>query len=332
MQKAAVLDLFKRLAWYHQFTGDANDRFRVKTFEKAIEALSPLSDADITNLKPGKIPGIGDGICKRIRELEANGKLAELEALEGNSLLPPYSMEELVSIPGVGPKKAEALWQVHGIRSYDDLDKAVKAGTTITLPGMTHDKLVQAMSFRKTDSLRVARAEVYHVVQELMRKLDPYCTAVQPAGSFRRKKNTVRDLDIIVIAKDGASWKQIPAALGGTVVADGPSKLRLWWDKPHIQVDILRVPDGEFGAALQYLTGSKEHNVAVRSYALTKGLTLNEHGLTNVKTGARIAGYTEQGIYAALGLQCPLPEDREGEALHVDKGGPDIHPVRVKRG
>jgi DNA polymerase (family 10) len=317
-----VLAAFREMTHYLGHTGRPGDDQRARVYESASEQLHQLDDAALRALQPGQLKGVGAGICTRIHEILATGTTAELEAFRRNERLPPFSLVDLLTIPGIGPKKAAELWRQYGLTCLADLEAAVAAGTRLDLKGLAHEKLVQALSFRRTEAQRTPLYLVTTTVEAILARLRRVCGRAEAAGSYRRQRSLIRDVDILVLA-DEVAWAQTTAVLKeqGELVADGPAKKRLWLPQPApIQIDLLRVPAAEFGSAWQYFTGSQDHSIALRQEALRQGWSLSEHGWTPVDRRGNPIGpvqpcRTEQEVYGRLGLPVPPPEIREGHEL-----------------
>lgn len=318
----SVVSAFREMQHFLAFTGRPGDDQRARVYATAVEQLGKLDEATLRGLQPGQLPGIGPGICTRVREIVETGTTSDLEAFRRNPKLPPFTLAEVQTVPGIGPKKAAEMWRVHGITTLADLEAAIAAGTRLDLKGLAHEKVVQALSFRRTEAQRTPIYLVTPTVEAILARLRKVCRQVEAGGSYRRRRGLIRDVDVLVLADD-ASWVQVTAILAeqGEVVADGPAKKRLWLREPaRIQLDVLRVPAAEWGSHLQYFTGSQVHNIALRQEALRLGWSLSEHGLTPVDqkghpTGPLQLCRTEAEVYRRLKLPTPPPEIREGQQL-----------------
>jgi DNA polymerase (family 10) len=274
-----------------------------------------------------ELPGIGDDLAGKIVTLVKTGTLPMLEELRQQV---PQSVLELMRIPGVGPKKAAALHRELGITSLEQLREACTAGKVRHLKGFgekTEQAILEGIQVAEQASRRLYWAEADQIVQTLRQHLRP-CQAIQQlefAGSYRRGKETVGDLDILVVARNAKEVMDCLAAFPETeeVLARGETKMSLRL-AGGLQVDVRVVPEASFGSALQYFTGSKEHNILLRARAKDRGLKINEYGVFRVRNGQeeRIAGRTEEEVYAALGLPLFPPELREGrhEFEWADRG------------
>jgi DNA polymerase (family 10) len=275
-----------------------------------------------------ELDGIGKDLADKIVELATTGKL---EFLDGLLAEVPPGVLDLLKVPGLGPKKAAALNKELGIQTLDHLRAACEAQAVRALKGFgakTEEAILAGIDLAATADERLRWAEADAVVQRLLAHLDA-CPAVvrrEPCGSYRRGKETVGDLDLVVDVgpvMDPALVTAVMdhfAALAGVeqVIARGETKMSVRLRDENaghgVQVDLRAVPSESYGAAVQYFTGSKEHNVEVRGRAKARGLKVNEWGVYRVAEGKadeRVAGSSEAGVYAALGLPCFPPELRE---------------------
>ncbi len=296
-------------------------QFRVRAFRgaaRAIEGLGePIADR-IREKKLAHVAGIGAGVVRRLEELVATGKLVELD--DARAKLPPGLMD-LMNLPGVGIKTAQQMWKERGITSIDALEAAAKAGQLADLPRFgkkREEKLVLSIeAWRKRASApkRWPMAEALDLAEALCARVRalPGVLACEFAGSLRRRRETVGDLDILVAADpaDAASimdaWCSMPEVV--ELLAKGDTKASVVF-KNGLQGDLRLVPRASFGAALQYFTGSKDHNVAMRTLAVRKGLKVSEYGVFDA-SGKSLAGESEEEVYEAIGLAWMPPEIRE---------------------
>jgi DNA polymerase (family 10) len=317
MTNADVARVFAEVADLLEIRGE--DVFRVNSYRRVARTIEDLA-VDINEIAArGELtglPGVGKGSAEKIQELLSTGKLRLREELLREI---PESLLELRQIPGVGPKKIALLWKERGIRSLADLKAAIQAGTLAGLKGLG-DKSIQqikeGIEFLERSAGRVRLGIAAAVAESICHRLKrtPGVRRVEPAGSLRRGRETVGDLDLLCIADDPEaairSFTGLPEV--ARVLAAGQTKgsvLYQYASGQSLQVDLRVVPEESFGAAWQYFTGSKEHNIRLRELALKRGWSLNEYGLTE---GQRIiASRTEEEIYAALGLPWIPPELRE---------------------
>lgn len=241
------------------------------------------------------------------------GKIVDHEKLKRDI---PMSLLELLSIPGVGPKKAKLFYERLGIKSVRELEEAAKKGMLAGLPGIgskTEEKILKGISLWRKSRERRSLGRILPLAQEIIAKLSesPYVRKISAAGSLRRMKDTVKDLDILVVSTEPMEvmerFVSLPFVM--EVLGMGPTKSSIL-TKDAFQVDLRVVPEESFGAALQYFTGSKNHNIHLRQIALKMGLKVSEYGVFK-EDNEKIAGYTEEEVYNALGLPWIPPELRE---------------------
>jgi DNA polymerase (family 10) len=293
--------------------------FKPQAYEKAAYSVEAL-DEDIEEFlkKKGKeglmeLPGVGESIAEKIIEYLKTGKIKELEELKKEV---PVDIETLTSIEGVGPKIVYKLYKALGIKNIDDLEKACLEHKIRRLPGFgekSEEKILKGIQFFKQGGGRAILGFIIPVVEELVNYLKEsgFAKEVVPAGSYRRRKETIGDIDILATSDKPEKLMDYFVKFDGIsdVLAKGPTKtmVRL---KIGLDVDLRVVAEESFGAALAYFTGSKDHNIAMRELAIKKGWKLNEYGLFD-KNGKMIAGRTEEEIYKALDLEWIPPEMRE---------------------
>ncbi len=293
--------------------------FKPRAYQRAalnVEALGEDIEVVAKEGRLGTIPGVGAAIEEKIATFLKTGKLPYLEEIRQE--LPPGVLRFL-SVPGIGPKTALRLNKELKIVTLDELEKAAKAGRIRALKGFgekSEREILESLARVRTPVRRLPYPTVYEVAQDVKKLLlsSGLAEKVEPAGSLRRGRDTVGDLDVLAVApgpKAGklvAVFKAYPDVY--KVLESGSTRARVVL-KSGLQVDLRVVPKESFGAALQYFTGSKEHNIALRTRALKKGWTINEYALSRKKDGKRIAGETEEGIYEKLGLAWVPPELRE---------------------
>jgi DNA polymerase (family 10) len=303
---------------------DAADSFRIRSYRNAAEAIEAQTQqiADLID-EPKKvlaIPGIGKGMLLNLQEMFKEGKLS-LHA----ELLRKYrpSMLELLKIQGLGPKTIALIWSAYQVSDVEGVAKLAKEGKIRELPRMgekQEQKLLKALE----DYRRIAGRFLLDAAEQEAEKITahlrdyPGVEKITPAGSLRRGRETVGDLDILVTGKaccdDTARQKLIEhiIKLPGLmeIIASGENKVSFRL-RGGMQVDVRLLPPESFGAAMQYFTGSKAHNVALRQRALKMGYTLSEYSLAKLDTEKPVAGKTEEEIYAKLKLDYIPPELRE---------------------
>ncbi|WP_420615830.1 DNA polymerase/3'-5' exonuclease PolX [Candidatus Palauibacter sp.] len=334
--------------------------FRVRAYRNAVRTInahaSPLrklveQGADLTEL-----PSIGKGLADNIRELVESGRLTMLEEMAAE--IPP-GLVELMRLPGVGPKKARKLWDELGVESIDDLEEVANEGRVAELPGFglkTQDRILRGIRNYRTSTTRFRLGEVDKLLPPLIEHLQttPGITRLEVAGSYRRRRETVGDIDILVLADDARAASDALSGFSGveSVIGAGGTKtsVRL---RSGLQVDLRVVPPESWGAALIYFTGSKEHNIRLRRRALERQLRVSEYGVFTIpeeslgdalgergiaSEGEMVAGATEEEVYRALDLSWLPPEIRRdrgefpasdaGELPHLVEGSDlrgDVH-------
>ena len=295
---------------------DGANPFRVRAYKEGARVVENHGETlAAIAAEPGALealPGIGKGIAQNIRELVATG---HTEVLDELSKQYPDEVVGFTELQGLGPKRVKTLYETLGIKTRAALEKAAQAGKLSDLPGFgekVEQNVLKALATASQWSGRVLLASAWplaHALADRVRALEGV-TQVELAGSFRRRRETVGDLDLLVCGGDAGDVMQaftthesVADVLGK---GDTKSSVRL---TSGLQVDLRVVPEASFGAAMMYFTGSKEHNIELRRMALDKGMSLNEYGLTQ---GERVvASRTEQDVYKALGLDWVPPELRE---------------------
>jgi DNA polymerase (family 10) len=301
----------------------AGDPFRIRSYRRAAEAVESstiqLSTIAGDPKKLQEIPGIGKGMAANIQEIERAGTLPLRE-----ELLLKYrpTMLELLRLPGMGPKTVALLWDALQVASVEELEQAIAAGRLEGLPRFGEKlilKLRKGIEDYKQSSGRFLLDDAEIAAEKLIEYLRRFegLITILPAGSLRRGRDTVGDLDILctgpACAEDCVSAAveyvaNYPAL--NTLLAKGQNKVSFRL-RSGLQIDVRLLPEGSYGAALQYFTGSKMHNVSIRQRALKRGYTLSEYALAKVEDGSFVAGATEEEIYRALGLDWIPPELRE---------------------
>ena len=316
MHNAEIAQHFDELADLLEIQG-ANP-FRVRAYRNAARIVGDLAEQVATVVgdparKLDEIPGIGADLAAKIATLAQAGVLPQLEELRQQ--VPPGVLQ-MTRIPGLGPKKAAALHKELGLTTLEQLRAACEAGQVAALKGFgkkTQQAILEGLAQVATAGQRLLLAEVEPVALELVAALRevPGVGQVEPAGSFRRRRESVGDLDILVTADNSADAMQTLAdhPRVAQVLSRGETKMRVRL-KIGLEMDLRVVPKESYGAALQYFTGSKDHNIVMRRRAIERGLKLNEYGL--FRDDKPVAGETEAGVYAALDLPCIPPELREG--------------------
>jgi DNA polymerase (family 10) len=301
----------------------AGDPFRIRSYRRAAEAVESttvqLSAIAADTKKLQEIPGIGKGMAANILEIEKTGTLPLREELFV-SYKP--SMLELLKLPGMGPKSVALFWEALQIASVDELEKAINEGRLATLPRFGDkqiEKLRKGIDEFKRNIGRFHLDEAELTAEKIITYLRdfPGIERVTPAGSLRRGRETVGDLDLLATGP-ACEEAVVSAAVEYTaayppiadLLAKGANKVSFRL-RSGLQVDVRLLPIASYGAALQYFTGSKMHNVTVRQRALKRGYTLSEYALARIDDASTVAAATEQEIYSALGMDWIAPELRE---------------------
>jgi DNA polymerase (family 10) len=320
-----VAGLLREYAELTQITG--GDVFRARNYEKAARSVRGWAD-DISQLDAKglrAIPGVGASIAAKIAEYLSTGHIAALDELRAKI---PAGVLELTKVPGLGPKRALQLNHDLGISSVDELAAAVQAGRLEGLAGFgarSEERIASGIEVYRQGRERVLLDVALHTATTMVAALSavPGCQRCAYAGSLRRWRETIGDVDILAAADDSAPLMAAFTAQpeGAAVIASGPTKTSIR-TSAGLQVDLRVVSLDAWGAALQYFTGSQAHNVAVRQVAIRQKLKLSEYGLFDVGTGELIVSRTEEEVYARLGLAWIPPAMREdhGEVEAASRG------------
>lgn len=301
--------------------------FRVRAYRNASRTLQGLGEEAKTMLERGEdmteLPGIGKDLAAKIREIVDTGRCQSLEKLRKASA---PGLPELLKIPSLGPKRVRALYHELDIHTPEQLFRAARDGRLQQLPGFgkkTEARILEAMEAHVQQTTRIKRALAAQYAQPLLDYLKHAKGAkhVTAAGSYRRCKETVGDLDILVTATHSAPVMQHFVAYDEIieVLAKGQTRASVIL-RGGLQVDVRVVADASYGAALHYFTGSKAHNIAMRRRGQQRGLKINEYGV--FKNDKQIAGETEESVFKAVGLPWIAPELREdhGEIEAAETG------------
>ncbi len=283
------------------------DAFRARNYEKAARAVAgysgDLAGLDAAGLR--QIPGVGASIAGKIGEYQRTGTIKAVEELRARI---PAGVLQLTRIPALGPKRALQLYQELGISSVGELEDAIRAGQLAGLRGFgarSEEKLLRGIELLRSGSGRVLLSVATDTAAAIVAAVSavPGCLRCTWAGSLRRMRETIGDIDILAAAADSAPLMAAFAGLpeAAEVIVAGPAKTSIR-TTAGLQVDLRVVQPDCWGAALQYFTGSKEHNVRIREIAVRKKLRLSEYGLFDVESGALIVSSTEDEIYRRLGM------------------------------
>jgi len=317
----AVAGLLREYAELLQISG--GDAFRARNYEKAAKSVAGYS-SDVGLLGEAAlraIPGVGASIAAKILQYQRTGTIAELEDLRATI---PAGVRELTTIPALGPKRAFQLYAELGISSVAELSAAIDQGTLRDVRGFgarSEEKLRHGIELARSLGQRVPLNVADEVAGRIVAAISavPGCERCEHAGSLRRFRETVGDIDVLAAADDSGPLMRTLVGLPGVVevIAHGDTKTSVRISTGHpaqggsIQVDLRVVPGECWGAALQYFTGSQSHNVAIREIAVRKKLKLSEYGLFDAGTGDLIVSATEEEVYRRLGMAWIPPPMRE---------------------
>ncbi|MGA2367536.1 MAG: DNA polymerase/3'-5' exonuclease PolX [Dehalococcoidia bacterium] len=326
MKNSDIATVFENIADLLDLKSD--NKFKIRAYARAAQVIHHLPEEMELMHEEGKdfqdITGIGDAIAKKSMELITTGKLKFYEDLKAEF---PQGIINLLDIPGIGPKTAYRLATELNVSSADQLEKAIKDGRVASLERMgekTAANILHSIEVFRRKDRRIPLGEALPIVEEILNSLR-HVAGVQnlmPAGSLRRFKETVGDIDLMGTADDPESVIQAFIKLPQVreVLSQGPTKASVILPK-GLQADLRMVEHGDFGSLLQHFTGSKEHNVALRTRSQKQGLSLSEYGITDIKTGKVEKFADEESFYRYLGLQYIPPEIREdmGEIALAEK-------------
>lgn len=317
MTNREIIDTLYEISELLEVKGE--NKFKIRAYVKLAQFLSgyskELEDIYKSQGKAGvlDVPNIGEGIGKKIIELIETGKLGYIEKLKSEL---PEGMETFLKIPGMGPKTAFIIGDRLKVKTVPQLEKALKTGRLSEIKGFgekVEAKLLNGIELYKKGEQRKLLGEAIPVAEKIVSLLKEGhdIVSIEPAGSMRRMEDTVGDIDILAVAKNPAGIMKTFTTMDSVdyVIAKGEKKSSVYL-KNRIQADLRVFDKKSYGAALQYFTGSKGHNVLLRELCVKKGLKLNEYGLFKGKKC--VASQTEEDIYKALGLQYIPPELRQG--------------------
>ncbi len=301
------------------------DTFRVLSYQRAARQLEDLTE-DVEGLvrqgRLNQVPGIGPALSEKITEYVTTGRIAYHDELRAKF---PPGVLDLLKVRGLGPKKVKVLWQQLGITDLDTLKSAAEKHLLSRVKGFgekTEENLLRAIAAVKEGEARTFLVDAARIVDGIVERMQASKTVerIDAAGSFRRMRETVGDIDVLAVAKDraaaGTAFERLPGVV--EVLASGETKVvaRMEYHdyegSPRtIQVDLRILDPDHWGAGLQYFTGSKDHNIRLRTMAERRGLKMNEYGM--FRDEKRIAGDTEESMYSALDLAWIPPEMREDQ-------------------
>ncbi len=310
-----LVQAFEELADLSEIKGEV--RFKVVAYHRAAETvreLGPevLEKKSLAELK--SIPGIGEGIARKILEFKETGNITRLEELREE--IPP-DLISLLQVSSLGPKRARLVYEELGVHSLDDLRAAAEEHRLAGLKGLgpkAEENILKGILDLQANPGRMLINQAWDQAEAIMAAMREELPSlrVSSAGSLRRMKETIGDIDILASSEDPARVMEAFCGLPlvDRVIARGGTKSSIL-TRELLQVDLRVVAPDAWGAALQYFTGSREHNVRLRDMAKRKGLKVNEYGVFSTEGNVRIAGADEEEVYAALGMAVPPPEIRE---------------------
>ncbi|PIQ78044.1 DNA polymerase III [Candidatus Peregrinibacteria bacterium CG11_big_fil_rev_8_21_14_0_20_46_8] len=316
MVNQELAKIFNQMAEILEFLGDPSDRFRIRAYQNValtIESLPESVEKLVAEDRLRKVKGIGQGIAAKIEEYIENGEIEEYELLKRAV---PKGIFELFTVPTLGPKRIKMLHDQLGVGSIAALKKAIADGSLQKLPGLgekSAQKMLEGLEISNSLTERRSIGTVFLAVKTMIAALEKCegISRVVPAGSFRRAEETVGDIDLLASGDMNKSKKIMKCfrdlPLVERVLVSGETKTSIV-TKDGLQVDLRLVAPDEFGSALQYFTGSKQHNVALRTIAKARGMKLSEYGF--FKGEKRVASKTEEECYASLNMQYIPPELR----------------------
>ncbi|MBI5408446.1 MAG: DNA polymerase/3'-5' exonuclease PolX [Nitrospirae bacterium] len=325
MKNQEVAKIFNDIADILEIKGD--NPFRIRAYRRAAQNIDGLAKdvAEISAEELQKIPGIGADLAGKVHEYVDTGSLKFYDDLKKEV---PSGLVNLLSVPGLGPKTAKLLFDKLHIKDIDDLEKHAREGKLKGLPGIqakTEENILKGIEMIKRHTGRFPIGRVLPLAEGILEKLKGKAPVnkLSIAGSLRRWKETIKDIDILATSKDPHKMMDVFVHLPQVkeTLMKGPTKSSVVTTE-GIQVDLRVVSEDSFGAALAYFTGSKEHNIRLREMAVRKGLKINEYGIFDVKTEKKLGGEHEGDVYKILEMQYIPPEMREdtGEVEAALKG------------
>lgn len=317
-----LAELFDHMADLYVLRSQPNDNFRQGSYRRIALTLRDLPKDIKEIVEEGehkKMKGVGPAIQGKIEEYLETGKVRAYEELKAEF---PKGIISLMKIPSLGPKKVQMLWKELGVENMSSLKKVLKDGSVEALPGFGEksvENILEGIELAKGLNTRKPYETMVPIADKMMKylKKSKLASRLDVAGSFRRQEDTIGDLDFLAVSEKPEELIHYFVAHPDVkkVLAEGGTKGAIVL-KGDQQVDLRVVAEDEWGAALQYFTGSKNHNVSVRTHARTLGMTINEYGVFKLnpdKTkGDKVAGADEKEVYKALGLEYPEPTERKG--------------------
>lgn len=314
MKNREIAQAFNEIAELLELKGE--NPFRIRAYRKAAQNIEALSRdvAGMTGKELISVPGIGRDLAGKIEEYVNTGRMGALEKLRKET---PRGLLEIMTVPGVGPKTAKLLFDNLHIQDIDELEKYAREGRLRGLSGIkgkTEENILRGIGFLRRGRERNPLGRVLPVAEDILERLArlPEVKRIALAGSLRRWKETVKDIDILATSSDPKKVMNAFVYLPGVaeVLMQGVTKSSVTLEE-NIQVDLRVVAESSYGAALQYFTGSKAHNIRIREMAVRKGLKINEYGVFRESDNQQLGGEAEEDVYRLVGLQYIPPELRE---------------------
>lgn len=312
MINAQIISIFYKIADILEMQGVA---WKPNAYRNAARAIEILPD-DLKKVyeKGGikaleDIPGIGEGIARKIIQYIDTGKINEYERLKKTI---PKHLLDLMDIPGLGPKRAKILYEKLNIKSVKDLKNAIKKheiSKLFTFGEKSEQNIMKSIGMKSEN--RKPLREMLQIADKIARELKGKAEKIVIGGSIRRKKPLIRDIDLLAVSKNPEKAMNAFTKMDNVkrILGKGKTKSTIILNN-DVQADLRIVPEKSFGAALQYFTGSKEFNIKLREIAIKKGYKLNEYGLFERKSGKMIAGKSEKDIFKVLKVRYVEPEKR----------------------
>lgn len=314
MKNQEIAGIFNEIADILEIKGE--NPFRIRAYRRASQNIEGLTK-DVSELSKEellKIPGIGHDLASKIEEYLTTGKIKSHEDIKKEV---PGGLASLLSVPSLGPKTAKLLYERLKIKNIDELEKLAREHKLIGLPGIkekTEENILRGIEMLKRGKERQPLSRVLPIASDILEHLKKNAPVkkMSIAGSLRRMKDTVKDIDILATSTSPQDVMKAFVHLPHVkeVLMHGPTKSSIITHE-GLQVDLRVVEDESFGAALAYFTGSKEHNIRLREMAVKKGLKINEYGIFREKDNRKLGGKDEDDVYKILGLPYVPPELRE---------------------
>ncbi len=315
--------------------------FKPRAYRRAARTIESLAEPIEQIYAEGKLedlPGVGEAIAKKIEEIIETGSLKYRNELKAKT---PVDLEGILAVEGIGPKTAGVLFKRLGIKSLDDLERAAKEHKIREIKRLgpkTEENILSSIELAKTRKVRTLLGDALPVAEEICQHLrtnkKAEATQVEAAGSLRRMKETIGDIDILATSRHSIPLSEAFTSMSGVrkILEKGETKSSIILES-NLQVDLRIIDEQSFGSAMMYFTGSKDHNIALRKLAISKGLKLSEYGL--FKGNERVASHAEEVVYKRLGLDYIPPELREdhGEVdAAMNHELPDLIPYDAMQG